>query len=84
MSYKERNDMTPLHWAAQKGLPKIVRILVEEGADVHSRNQYRVFNIFSDNLKPLELAESVAVSENRADLDDIISCLSEKMIKVFQ
>ena len=36
-----QGDMTPLHWAVQRGgRTEVVRLLLEHGADVNARDEY--------------------------------------------
>ncbi|RYG25308.1 ankyrin repeat domain-containing protein [bacterium] len=36
---RDKESSTPLHWAAWKGHPEIIDLLVSAGADVHSHNE---------------------------------------------
>uniref|UniRef100_A0A0K0DSU0 Osteoclast-stimulating factor 1 n=1 Tax=Strongyloides stercoralis TaxID=6248 RepID=A0A0K0DSU0_STRER len=54
LNNKNKMGDTALHAAAWKGRGKIVEMLVENGADLHIRN--------NDNLKPVDLAKDVEVA----------------------
>lgn len=43
--------MTPLHWAVERGHIQIIKLLLDNGASVYSKNKFdkTVFDIAEDN-----------------------------------
>ena len=46
----QKNGYSALHWAAEKGQKKIVRLLIEKGANLNAKTK--------NNLTPLNLADN--------------------------
>ena len=64
----DRRGMTPLHWAAQKGLDDVVQLLIDRGADLNRTNIHGHTPLHRTG-NPLNIAVVKLLLDNGADPD---------------